>query len=338
MSDLALTAIVVLCAALSAAGTALLARVLIRGAVLDHPNARSSHTRPTPRGAGLAVVMAVLACALVSLSLGWHAPAMIPYLVVGAAILAILSWLDDVRELPPWLRLASHIVIIGLVLWLQPLGPVFQGLLPAALDALVAGVLWVWFLNLFNFMDGIDGLAAVETTSVALGAAVVLALAGASSDHILFHLLVAAAAIGFVHWNWHPARIFLGDVGSIPLGFVLGWIVLDLAARGHWLPALIVPAYYWADATLTLGARAHRGQAVWRAHREHFYQRAVQGGLSHAAVSRRVAWVNLGLIGCAAAATAHGTLPVMVAAGCISAVLVAGLLWYLQRAARAPTP
>src|SRR3546814_9909535 len=119
---------------------------------------------------------------------------------------------------------------------------------------------------------------------------------------------IAAAAAGFLWWNWHPAKVFLGDVGSVPLGFMLGWLLLGLAAAGHWAPALILPLYYLADATITLACRALRRERVWRAHREHFYQRAVQRGRSHATVSRAVFGVNACL---AALALASLTAPWM---------------------------
>jgi UDP-N-acetylmuramyl pentapeptide phosphotransferase/UDP-N-acetylglucosamine-1-phosphate transferase len=108
--------------------------------------------------------------------------------------------------------------------------------------------------------------------------------------------VLAAAAIGFLAWNWHPARIFLGDSGSVPLGYLLGWLLLRLAGEGLWAPALILPAYYWADATLTLLKRAARGEKIWQAHRQHFYQQAVQGGASHAQVAMMIVTANLCLI------------------------------------------
>ena len=110
------------------------------------------------------------------------------------------------------------------------------------------------------------------------------------------------AAIGFLVWNWSPARIFLGDVGSVPLGYVLGFLLLDLAIRGWWKIALILPLYFLADATITLARRLLRGERVWQAHREHFYQQAVRRGLGHAAVVKRVIAADLMLIGCGWAA------------------------------------
>ncbi len=124
-----------------------------------------------------------------------------------------------------------------------------------------------------------------------------------SPAFVIYGLALLAGALGFLWWNWHPARIFLGDVGSVPLGFLIGWLLLVLAKNGHWQAALILPLYYLADATITLIRRALRGEKVWQAHREHFYQQAVRRGLSHADVVRHVLALNLVLVLLAVAAT-----------------------------------
>jgi UDP-N-acetylmuramyl pentapeptide phosphotransferase/UDP-N-acetylglucosamine-1-phosphate transferase len=172
---------------------------------------------------------------------------------------------------------------------------VFQGLLGLSADRIVTALAWLWFINLFNFMDGIDGISGVEAASIGLGLALVAWFVG-SFAAIGLALTVAAAALGFLAWNWHPARVFLGDVGSVPLGFALGWLLIGAALDGAWAAALILPAYYWADATLTLLRRVARGEPVWRAHRSHFYQRAVQAGMSHAEVARHLLSANATLV------------------------------------------
>src|SRR5581483_10922484 len=143
------------------------------------------------------------------------------------------------------------------------------------------------FVNLFNFMDGIDGITGVETTAIGLGTAMAAALIG-DGDRATLALCAAAAGLAFLRWNWHPAKLFLGDVGSVPLGYLLAWLLLNLAIRGLWAPALILPLYYLADATLTLLGRAVRGERLWQAHRRHFYQRALGADGNHAAVARYV--------------------------------------------------
>ena len=218
---------------------------------------------------------------------------------------------------------------------LPPDHAVFQGLLPLVPDRLLAGIAWLWFVNLFNFMDGIDGISGVEAASIGVGLALALRLSGDGSPLALYALGLAATALGFLAWNWQPARIFLGDVGSVGLGYLLGWLLLAAAAAGFWAPALILPLYYLADATLTLGRRAVRGEPVWQAHRQHFYQQAARRFASHAAVSLWLIALNLALIALAALAVLRpGTSwPALI----LAAVLVGLLLWYFSdRPRRAP--
>ena len=278
---------------------------LQRRHIFDNPNPRSSHVRPTLRGAGLGL-LPVLLLAWVVIGIYLAAPedtvlqSELGWVIFGALILAAVSWSDDLRGLPPVFRLLAQIVSAGLVLWMSPvMAPYFQGLLPPWLDVVAALIIWVWFINLFNFMDGIDGMSGVETAGVGLGLAALAATAAVPQTIGLFGLAAAAVAIGFLRWNWHPAKVFLGDVGSVPLGFLLGWLLLKLAAEGLWAAAIILPLYYMLDATITLLRRAARKEKVWEAHRSHYYQQAVQRGLDHSMVSIAVAINNLLLVGLA---------------------------------------
>jgi len=311
---------------LACLGTRALIPLLRRAAVLDHPNERSLHSAPTPRGGGIALVAAILLAWLALIAAGAVAPRL-SVVLFGAALLAAISWIDDVRGMSPAPRLLAQLVAVGLGMTaLMPAGPVFQGWLMPGLDAVAAGLLWLWFVNLFNFMDGIDGLAGSEATVIALGL-VLFAGFGVGSDPGLAALAAtaAAAAFGFLVWNWAPARIFLGDVGSVPLGYLLGFLLLGVAASGHWKVALILPLYFLADATLTLARRLARGERVWRAHREHFYQRAVQRGLGHSAVVRRVIAANLVLILCGWAAENGWGIAALAAAAMVVAALLTSL-------------
>lgn len=291
---------VVLAAATFAMSWIATGRVLVwlqQRQIVDTPNHRSSHTRATPRGGGIgllaAALSALLAFALVTSTL---TPWLL--LIVAAAGLAVVSWRDDLGHIPARWRLLAQAAAVVAGLAVLDGGPVFQGLLPPWLDLLAAGLAWVWFVNLTNFMDGIDGITGVEAASIGIG----LALVGAPAAPAL---IVAAAALGFLRWNWHPARLFMGDVGSVPLGYLLGALLISLAKGGHWAPALILPAYYLADATWTLGRRLLQGRRVWEAHREHFYQRAVQRGWSHGRVAAAVGLVNVGLVLLALMALSH---------------------------------
>ncbi len=310
-------------------------RLLIRLEIYDRPNARSSHTEPTPRGGGLALVPLLLAAWAAWFLWTGDAPTGFWAVLSGAIVLVLVSLTDDLRGLPAGLRLAvqAAAVVIGLS-GLAGAGAVFQGLLPPAVDVVLAGLIWLWFVNLFNFMDGIDGISGAEALSIGAGLAL-FALFAADSVHLLvLSVTLVAAALGFLAWNWPPAKVFLGDVGSIPLGYLLGWLLLSTAAQGQWAAALILPCYYLADATLTLGARAFRGAKVWQAHREHFYQRAVQGGLTHRAVVLCMLACNAALIALALWAAAGQPWPALAGAVLAVAALLAKLQYHgVQRRA-----
>ena len=271
--------------------TGLVTRTLRRWAILDHPNERSSHAVPTPRGGGWGILLILVP--------GWAMLGVAPAVLAGVAGLAAISWLDDRHGLPPAPRLLAQMAAVALGLWALGDQPIFPTWVPWALDRAVVALCWLWFINLFNFMDGIDGLAGGEAVSVALGLAVVtgavgpVLVTGAAGPA----LVLAGAAFGFLVWNWQPAKVFMGDVGSVPVGFGLGWLLLSAASSGLWLAALVLPLYFLADATITLLRRLLAGHRVWQAHRDHFYQRAVRHGRSHAQVASRVLIVNGALIG-----------------------------------------
>lgn len=271
---------------------------LRRKAILDMPNHRSSHAVPTPRGGGLAVTpLLLLLVAVVFIHTG--VTAISHWLMLAAAAgLGLLSWLDDRHDLSAGVRFALQFmaVIVGVFALDKP---VLGGFVPVWLDHVLVVLAWVWFINLFNFMDGIDGISGVEAGSIGLGV-FILALLVPLPQFIglgYIGLGILAIMIGFLIWNWHPAKLFLGDVGSVPLGFVLGWVLLKLASEGAWAIALILPSYYLFDATFTLIRRALRREKVWQAHREHFYQLATRRGFSHARVATMIAISNLILIG-----------------------------------------
>jgi UDP-N-acetylmuramyl pentapeptide phosphotransferase/UDP-N-acetylglucosamine-1-phosphate transferase len=179
----------------------------------------------------------------------------------------------------------------------------FNDALPFWLDRSIMIVGWAWFINLYNFMDGIDGITGAETISLATGVCLLLDAAGIVDPFTLnATLLLTGACLGFLALNWHPAKIFLGDVGSVPLGFLGGYILLALALHGHLIPAAILPLYYLADSGLTLARRALKGEKVWQAHRQHFYQQAAQGAGRHDRVVFLIIVANIALIGAASTA------------------------------------
>lgn len=325
-----LIALFLLCFALAWALSVRVLRYLLARQILDMPSERSSHSRPTPRGGGWALMLAALpalaAVGLLSGDLGRMAP-----LLLGTAGLMTVSWMDDRRDLSPLVRLGVQAAAVALGLLALPADlTVWQGLLPGWADRAVTALLWLWFINLYNFMDGIDGLAGSETMLIGAGIALVCLVAGEFGTAGLLGAALAGAAGGFLTHNWRPARMFMGDVGSVPLGFLLGFLLVTLAASGHWVAALLLPAYYLADATITLTRRALRGEKIWRAHREHFYQKAAIGAGRHDRVVLTIMGYSLGLLAAALASLAVG--PAMLAVG---AALVAALLLTLVRMAKA---
>ncbi len=286
--------------------TPLLIKLLKRQQILDRPNARSSHEIPVPRGGGVAILLVTLPIWGLAVMQGatlsaLHAP--LAAATAGAILLGAVSWVDDIRGLSPLPRLIVQ--ALGVCLGLAALPGemlVLQGLAPFWLDRLFSGFAWLWFLNLYNFMDGIDGIAASETACIGFGIAVISLVGAVAPETGLLAATLAASAVGFLRWNWQPAKVFLGDVGSVPIGYLTGWLLLMVAAQGAWTVAVLLPLYFLADATITLLRRLLRGDRIWHAHREHYYQQAVRAGLTHAKVVLAMMCCNVVLVAMALAA------------------------------------
>ncbi len=298
--------------AIALAGTRFLIGALSRGRIMDLANDRSSHDAPRPRGGGIAIVAAIT---LSAAPLLWLGKPLFMLALAPFVALALLSWQDDRRSLPPMLRLAGHAlaVLAGMaILWL---GASAQHGGWIWLIVPVMAFCWLWFVNAFNFMDGIDGIAGVEAVTIGLGAGLLgwmLAVPGAGAG-----LVMAAAAFGFLVFNWPPSRIFMGDVGSISLGWFSGFLLCWLVWNGAWAAALLLPMYFLADASLTLLGRIWRGENISEAHRLHWYQRAAgRSALGHRRVLTVVIATNIALL-MLAVASAGAELPI--AAICVGA-------------------
>ncbi len=319
-------------------GLCLALRPLMMRYALARPNARSSHRTPTPQGGGIAVLAGAflalgLALAFIPMNAGARHGLV---LVMGAsALLAVVGAWDDIRPLSPALRLPLQFLCVGIVVFYA--APDVR-LLPEALPlwaerglALIAGA---WFVNLVNFMDGIDWITLAGL--VPLSGAIALA-AGYGIVDPATGLLAAAllgGLLGFAPLNKPVARIFLGDVGALPLGLVGAYLLYRLAATGALTAALILPLYHVMDSTITLFRRLMRGEKIWQAHRSHFYQQATDNGFKVIEIVMRVALLNLCLIGLAAISIAVPALPAQL--GCLLAALVlTGLL--LRRFSRKRT-
>jgi UDP-N-acetylmuramyl pentapeptide phosphotransferase/UDP-N-acetylglucosamine-1-phosphate transferase len=302
---------------------------------MARPNARSSHRQPTPQGGGISVVVATFVVAWGAVA---TSPAMLQdeggqflALTATAALLAVVGAMDDLRSLSAGIRLAVQCIAVGALIAALPNQLRILPQLPWWLEraGLFVGV--VWLVNLVNFMDGIDWMTVAELVPVT-GTILLLGLGGAIA---LWPAVVAAALlgaiVGFAPFNKPVARVFLGDVGSLPIGLVLGWLLLRLAAHGHLAAAVILPLYYFADATITLIRRVGRGEPFWQAHRQHFYQRATDNGLAVPAIVRRVLLVNLALAALAVITVAVESTAILLAA---LAAAIAIVTWLLLTFAR----
>jgi Fuc2NAc and GlcNAc transferase len=286
------------CALMTAVGVGFVRRIALARGIVDLPNARSSHARAVPRGGGLIVAL-VASLALAALAAtGVVSQRLAVALLVAGLVVAGAGWLDDLRGLAPLARICVHVAAAAAALaliggwgpsWLSP-GSGAWWLLQAAT---VLGI--VWSINLYNFMDGIDGIAGAE--AVFLGASGYLMMSGAGVDPGVeaAALVMASTALGFLAWNWAPAKIFMGDVGSGYLGFVFAVLAV---ASAHQDPSLIVPwlilsGSFFVDAIVTLARRLIRRERFYEAHRIHAYQWLARRFGSHSPVTLLYSAVNV---------------------------------------------
>lgn len=270
-------------------------RLLLRWQIIDLPNQRSSHTRPTVRGGGIAIVATVVGVSIwLICRFGSR-----PLLMVGlfTLALAVVSLVDDLKSIRVGIRFGCQLlaaVIVLVALGISSITVGFSpggGLLVPVVASGVFGCLWiVGYTNAFNFMDGINGIAAGQAAVTGVGMAMLTALTMGefSLPPVLLSFAIAGAALGFLPHNFPRARMFMGDVGSAPLGFMLGVLVIWLAkSAGWWLlvPLFLVHANFVLDTAITLLRRVARGEQWYQAHREHFYQRLVRSGRSHTFVT-----------------------------------------------------
>jgi Fuc2NAc and GlcNAc transferase len=280
-------------------GTLALRRYALSRKIMDTPNARSSHTVPTPRGGGVAIVLALLAALIVWACLGDSAGRLLHALIPGGALVAIVGFWDDHVSLTARVRFTCHCLAAVWAVFCLGGWPVLDlGFTSWGWGWLGAGVAVLglaWAINLYNFMDGIDGLAGLQAVFVGAAGGVLLWLAG--EDGMPCWLL-AASATGFLLLNWPPARIFMGDAGSGFLGYTVGLLALHATTNASttiW-PWAILMGVFFVDATLTLCRRALRGVRVTDAHRTHAYQWASRRTNSHRTVTLGVLAINVLLL------------------------------------------
>jgi UDP-N-acetylmuramyl pentapeptide phosphotransferase/UDP-N-acetylglucosamine-1-phosphate transferase len=329
---------ILVAAAILCAGLIILLRPLLRRYALARPNARSSHATPTPQGGGIAVVVATLfvTAAVLLLHAGLNR-ALVTFGLLSAATvgLTIVGALDDINPLGTLPRLTVQTIAVVVVVAMLPANAQVMPVVPWWVERAALVLAGVWFVNLVNFMDGIDWMTVAEVTPVTTGL-VLLAFFGALPvPAMLLALALLGAIIGFAPFNRPVANLFLGDVGSLPIGLLLYWLLLQLAVRGHFVAALLLPLYYVADTTIVLLRRAINGEPITQAHRRHFYQLAIARGFSVLEVVSRVFAANLALAALAIVTVARPSLVTDIVALTLGGALVAWLLaifnWGPQR-------
>lgn len=268
----------------------LITRALISGAIplniLDHPNERSLHTKVVPRTGGVAILCSIL----VGLLAGWVINNSVPsvlHLLMALLLIAICSFADDIKGLSVVVRLCIHLSAVALLIHagfvLSDVG-VFgmEVLLPSLLAIMVTVLFVIWSINLYNFMDGMDGFAA-GMTIIGFGVLAIIGFTKTESAFAFFNACLVAAVFGFWVFNFPPAKIFMGDLGSSILGFSFAvvslWGVKD-DIFSIWIPCIVFSPFI-VDATYTVIKRAASGERFWEAHKTHFYQRLVEAGYGH---------------------------------------------------------
>jgi len=286
---------------LSAAASAALIIVLrpwLRRYALAMPNARSSHRDPTPQGGGIAVIAATIVAACITLyffPIVGSTGAALHAVFAGTVLMASIGVVDDIHPVAAGPRLLLQALIVaGVIYWLPDQLRIFLQL-PLWLERSLLVLGGLWFINLVNFMDGIDWMTAAEVIPLTATLVVLGQIQAFPAYGAVVAAALGGAVLGFAYFNRPVARLFLGDVGSLPIGLLLGWLLLLVATRGHLAAALVMPLYYLADASITLLRRLILGEPIWQAHRRHFYQLATERGYTVTEIVLRVSVANLGL-------------------------------------------
>jgi UDP-N-acetylmuramyl pentapeptide phosphotransferase/UDP-N-acetylglucosamine-1-phosphate transferase len=321
--------LVLLLAAAVSAGITWFSLPLLQRYALARPNARSSHRVPTPQGAGIAVIAATLSVAGACAGLMHLA---VPFVTFAATLfIALVGFADDIKSIPVLPRLLLQAAAVGAVVFAAPAELRIVPACPLPIERGVLLIAGLWFVNLVNFMDGLDLMTVAEVVPIT-GAMMVLGWLGEFQEpSTLVAVALCGAMLGFAPFNRPIARVFLGDVGSLPIGLLLGWCLLQLAWHHQLIAALLLPLYYLADATVTLCRRVARREPFWAAHRTHFYQRATDNGFTVRRVVGEVFALNIVLAGLAITSIRADSAAADIAAGLGGALAVALLLTRFSR-------
>lgn len=294
MNGIAFVLIIASAAAISA--TCILALLpLLRRHALAHPNSRSSHRQSTPQGGGIAVMAAAILVAAGAILVDGGPEVSLPLLLGAIVFIAAVGAWDDLHTIEVAPRLALQAAAVALMLASLPADLRIMPMLPWWIERALLLLASLWFVNLTNFMDGIDWMTVAQFVPMALALALIGLFGGLPSHGVVVALALCGGLLGFAPFNKPVARIFLGDVGSLPIGLSFAWLLVLLAGGGHLAAALTLPLYYVADATLTLLRRMKDGEPFWKAHRTHFYQRATDNGWTVSRIIAHVFTVNVAL-------------------------------------------
>jgi len=296
---------------------------------IDIPNERSSHSIPTPKGAGIGIIATLLIVYYTFFPLTDF------WFIGSIIIMTILSFINDNKQISIIIRLAVQMILTLLILNLWP--PLqniifLKNIIPYWLENIIVVLLIIWLINLFNFMDGIDGISG--TQCIIIGAGVGASLFLSQEEYKLEQLFagfMAGSCLAFLFWNWNPAKVFLGDSGSIPLGFINAILILLLCKNGLWYVAIIINNYYLFDSSITLLKRIKMKKKPWKAHKEHFYQKAIQNGYNHSEVCKIIAAHGILLICLSSLATLKPSLIIISFSIVISSLSTIYLLYYLNK-------
>ncbi|QOZ33118.1 glycosyl transferase [Bradyrhizobium sp. CCBAU 53421] len=307
-------------------------RPLLLRVALAKPNARSSHRIPTPQGAGIAVIAATLLAGGIVIVMAGSPDLTVPFMVFAACLfIAVVGFADDIRSLPVAPRLLLQAAAVAAVVFSAPADLRLVPVCPVWLERGLLLIAGLWFVNLVNFMDGLDLMTAAEAVPITVAVALLGSFGHVPAAPALVAAALCGALLGFAPFNRPVAKIFLGDVGSLPIGLLLGWCLLELALHQQFAAALLLPLYYLADATVTLVRRIARREPFWSAHRSHFYQRATDNGFTVWRVVGEVFALNVVLALLAFASVALNSLTadtVLLLAGAIA------VAWQLRRFSR----
>jgi UDP-N-acetylmuramyl pentapeptide phosphotransferase/UDP-N-acetylglucosamine-1-phosphate transferase len=328
---------IVLMAMLVCIALVIILRPLFKRYALARPNARSSHTVPTRQGGGIAVIGATIVVTVGIMYSASDEAGTIPLvaLFTAAILAAIVGIIADIHPDYVVPRFLLQAAAVALMIYILPDGLRVVPVLPWWVERVLLLIGALWFVNLVNFMDGLDWMTVAEVVPITATIALIGFFEAQPPWATVVSLALCGAMIGFAFFNRPVARLFLGDVGSLPIGLILAWLLILVAGSGDWAAAILLPLYYLADATLTLLRRIVNGEKVWQAHRSHFYQRATDNGLSVIQIVRRVFVVNLILAALAIAATLLPGAEVAIGTLIAGALIVAWLLMSFVRGRRA---